>query len=159
MKNKFIILSGIFFLLNGCKTQSKSNLLLYINRVNQLEILTVDDKCGEWGGNEKMLTIYRDDLEGQLLADYIERTKNCDNGKEPQITKSIKRIKLTQEENELILESINELCQTKLNREAYPSHSGIFNRIMFRDSSIIISDFSSVELKSLNKLVTRLKKK
>ncbi|MGL3002132.1 hypothetical protein, partial [Flavobacterium sp. RSSB_23] len=159
MKKKLIISIGIFFLLIACKKESKPNPLLYINRVNKLEILTVDDKCGEWGGNEKMLTIYRDNLKGQLLADYIEKTKNCKDGKEPQITKSINRIKLTQEENELILESINELYQTKLNREDYPSHSGIFNRIMFRDSSIIISDFPSVELKSLNKLVTRLKKK
>jgi hypothetical protein len=159
MKNNFIILIGIFFLLYGCKTQSKSNLLLYINRVNQLEILTVDDKCGEWGGNEKILTIYRDDLKGQLLADYIEKTKNCKNGKEPEITDSIKRIKLTTEESELILKSINELCEKKLSKEDFPIHSGIYNRIMLRDSTLMISDFASVKLKSLNDLITKLKNK
>ena len=159
MKNKFIILIWISFLLNGCKIQSKSNLLLYINRVNQLEILTVDDKCGEWGGNEKILTIYRDNLKGQLLADYIEKTKNCKNGKDPEITDSIKRIKLTNEESELILESINELCEKKLSKEDIPIHSGIYNRIMLRDSTLMISDFPSVELKSISDLITKLKKK
>ncbi|REG99002.1 hypothetical protein [Flavobacterium aquicola] len=159
MKEKLIILIGIFFLFIGWKKESKPNLLQYINRVNKLEILTVDDKCGEWGGNERMLTIYRDDLKGQLLGDYIEKVKNCKDKKEAQITKSIKRIKLTQQETELILESVNELCEKKLNREDYPSHSGIFNRIMLSDSSIVIKDFPSVELTSLNKLVTELKKK
>ena len=141
------------------KNESKPNLLHYINHVNKLEILTVDDKCGEWGGNEKKLTIYRDGLKGQLLADYIEKAKNCKNGKETQVTESIKRIKLTQDESELIILSINELCEKKLNREDYPSHSGIYNRIMLRDSSIMISDFPSVELKNVNSLVAKLKKK
>ena len=159
MKNKFIILIGIFFLFIACEKKSKPNLLLYINRVNQLEILTVDDNCGEWGGNEKIITIYRDDLEGQLLADYIEKTKNCKNGKEPEITESIKRIKLTEEESELILTSINELSEKKLSKEDYPSHSGIYSRIMLRDSSIMINDFPSIELKSVNELITKLKKK
>ena len=159
MKEKITIFIGIFFLFIACKSESKPNPLKFINRVNKLEILTVDDKCGEWGGNEKILTIYRDDLEGQLLADYIEKNKVCGNGNDPQITKSIKRIKLTQEQNELILKSINELCEKKLNREDYPSHSGIFNRIMLSDSSIIISDFPSIELESMNNLITKLPKK
>jgi hypothetical protein len=159
MKNKLIISIGIFFLFIACKKESKPNPLFFINRINKLEILTVDDKCGEWGGNEKMLTIYRDGLKGQLLADYIEKTKNCKNGKEPQITESIKRIKLTQDQSELILQSINELSEKKLNREDYPSHSGIYNRIMLRDSSIMISDFPSVQLKSVNSLVAKLKRK
>lgn len=157
MKNKFIIYIGIFFLLIACKTQSKSNLLLHINRVNQLEILSIDDKCGEWGGNKKIITLYREDLKGQLLADYIEKTKNCENEKEPEITKSIKKIKITQEESKLILKSINELIENKLNREVYISHSGIYNQIMLRDSTLIISDFPSVELKSINDLVKKLK--
>jgi hypothetical protein len=159
MKEKITILIGIFFLFIACKNESKPNLLKFINRGNKLEILTMDDKCGEWGGNEKILTIYREDLNGQLLADYIEKVKVCGNGNHSQITKSIKRIKITKEQNELILESINELCVKKLNREDYPSHSGIFNRIMLSDSSIIISDFPSIELESINNLITKLPNK
>ena len=159
MKEKLIILIGVLFLLIAWKKESKSNLLEFINNINKLEILTVDDECGEWGGNEKILTIYRDGLEGQLLADYIEKDKDCKNGKDPQITKSIRRIKLTQEENELILETINELCEKKLNRKFYISHSGIFNRIMLSDSSIVISDFPSIELENMKKLITKLQEK
>lgn len=159
MKNQIIVLSGIFFLFTACKTQTKSNLLLCINQMNHLEILSVDDKCGEWGGNEKTITVYRDAFKGQLLADYVEKTTNCKNGKEPEIAESIKRIKLSDQESDLVLITINELYKKKLSKVDYPSHSGIYNRIMLSDSTIMISDFPSVELKSLNNLITKLKKK
>lgn len=134
-------------------------MLLHINHVNKLELISVDDKCGEWGGNEKEITIYRDDFKGPLLADYSERTKNCNNGSEPKVTKSIRRIKITEEESKLILESINELCESKMAKEDYPSHSGIFNRIMLSDSSMIITDFPSIELKKFGELVGKIKQK
>lgn len=158
MKKKFIILIGLLFLLVAFKKESNPNTLLFINQINKLEILTVDNKCGEWGGNEKNITIYRNDLKGPLLADYVEKTKNCKNSNEHEITKSITKIKLTQHENDLIILSINELCEKKLNKTDYPSHSGTYNRIMLRDSSIFISDFTSTELKSISDLISRLKK-
>jgi hypothetical protein len=158
MKRLFSLI-GTFVLISSCETENKQNTLLHINRVNKLELLTVDEKCGEWGGDEKQLTIYRDDFKGPLLADYLERTKNCDNGSEPKVTKSIKRIEITEEESKLIVESINELCESKLAKEDYPSNSGIFNRIMLSDSSMIITDFPSVELKKFAKLVGKIKQK
>ncbi|WP_318640567.1 hypothetical protein [Flavobacterium ardleyense] len=159
MKLKISLLIIFYLSFVGCKAQSKPCLLQYINHVNTLEILTVDDQCGEWGGNEKSIIIYRDSFKGELLADYVEKTKNCKSEKKSEITKSKKRIKLTETETELILESVNELCEKKLNREDFPSHSGIFNRIMLKDSSMIVSDFPSVKLKSLSKLITELETK
>ena len=158
MKRLFILI-GTFVLISSCQIENKQNALLNIDRVNKLELLTVDDKCGEWGGDEKQLTIYRDNFKGPLLADYLERTKNCANGSEPKVTKSIKRIKITEEQSKLIVESINELCESKMAREDYPSHSGIFNRIMLSDSSMLITDFPSVELKKFGELVGKIKQK
>lgn len=158
MKRLFSLI-GIFVLISSFKTENKQDILLHINHLNKLELLSVDDKCGEWGGNEKQLIIYRDDFKGPLLADYSEKTKNCNNGSVPQVTKSITRIKVTKEEIKLIIEAINELCESKMDREDYPSHSGIFNRIMLSDSSLIITDFPSVELKKFGELVGKIKQK
>lgn len=158
MKRLFSLI-GIFVLISSFKTENKQDILLHINHLNKLELLSVDDKCGEWGGNEKQLIIYRDDFKGPLLSDYSEKTKNCNNGSVPHVTKSITRIKVTEEESKLIIEAINELCESKMAREDYPSQSGIFNRIMLSDSSMIITDFPSVELKKFGELVGKIKHK
>lgn len=135
------------------------NILLNINHVNKLEILSRDDKCGEWGGDEKQLIIYRDDFKSPLLADYSEKTGNCDNIHESKITKSIKRIKIADEESNLISKIIYELAENKINREPIPSHSGIFNHIILSDSSFIINDFPSVELKNFKNLIDKIEQK
>ncbi len=158
MRGMFSLI-GIFVLISSCETENKQETLLYINHVNKLEFLSVDDKCGEWGGNEKQLILYRDNFNGPLLADYSERTKNCDNVSEAIITKSIRRIKISEAENKLIIQSINELSKNKMTSEDFPSHSGIYNRIMLSDSSLIITDFPSVELKKFGELVGKIKKK
>lgn len=167
MNGRFIISIGIIFLLISCKKQAKLdtlseeelNTLSLISHINTLEIYSIDDKCGEWGGNEKLILIYRDNFKGQLLADYTEKIKNCDNRKELEYEKTIKRIKLTNQDNKLILESINELCRNKLNSQGYTGNSGIFNHIILHDSSMVISDYPSIELKGINKLVQKWDKK
>lgn len=155
---RLLFLISLFFIYS-CKTENKATVLLNINHVNKLEFLTVDDKCGEWGGNEKQIIFYRDSFQSQLLADYIEKTKDCGSGNEPKVTKSVKRIKVSEEESKLIIETINELCENKLSREDFPAHSGIYNRIMLSDSSMIIQDFPSVELKKFNKLTKEIQQK
>ncbi|MDP9955923.1 hypothetical protein J2X97_001560 [Epilithonimonas hungarica] len=147
-----------FILIYSCQTEDNKNTFSHISQFNKLELRTRDDKCGEWGGDETQLVIYRDDLKGSLLADYLEKTA-CYDGSKPKIIKSIKRIKITDEEKKLIIESINELCEKKLNRQDIPSNSGRFNLIMLSDSSMIISDFPSVELKKFKELSQKIKQK
>lgn len=137
-----------FVLIISCKkdiNEDKKDLLQHINHINRLELKTIDDRCGEWGGDEIQLIVYRDDLKGSLLADYFEKTA-CYDGSKSKIIKSIKRIKISNDEQKLIIETIKELSEIKLNRPDIPSHSGRFNRIMLSDSSIIVSDFPSMEL-------------
>ncbi|WBZ95095.1 hypothetical protein PGH12_16755 [Chryseobacterium wangxinyae] len=151
----FLILFGAFIIIS-CQKEER---LLNVNYGNKLEILNVDDKCGEWGGDQKQLIIYRDDFKGQLLADYSEKIGNCDNVSESKITKSVKRIKITDEDSDLIIKIIDELTENKINRKPTPSHSGIFNRIILSDSSMIINDFPSIELKNFKKLIDKIEQK
>lgn len=157
MKKLFSLIATIV-VISSCQTEIKKDTLLQIDRGKKLELITVDDKCGEWGGNEKKLIIYRDDFDSQLLADYLEKTKMCENN-ESKVSESIKRIKINEEESNLILECMNELCISKMRRKVSPSHSGIYNFIWLSDSSLFISDFPSVELKKFNELVVKIKQK
>jgi hypothetical protein len=160
MRIIFILIIS-FFLIHSCQKESdenKKDLLLNINHINRLELKTIDDRCGEWGGDEIQLIVYRDDLKGSLLADYFEKTA-CYDGSKSKIIKSIKRIKITNEEQKLIIGSITELCEKKLNRQDIPSHSGRLNQIMLSDSSMIISDFPSIELKNFKELSQKIKQK
>ncbi|MBW3522672.1 hypothetical protein [Chryseobacterium sp. NKUCC03_KSP] len=157
----FIILFGTLAIISCQKENAmlNKNLLLNVNHVNKLEILSRDDKCGEWGGDEKQLIIYRDDFKSSLLADYLEKTGNCDDMHGSKITKSIKHIKITDEDSNLISKIIYELAKNKINKEPVPSHSGIFNRIILSDSSFIVNDFPSVELKNFKKLIDKIEQK
>lgn len=139
-------------------SDNNKNTFRHISQFNKLVLETRDDRCGEWGGDITQLIIYRNTLEGPLFADYIEKTA-CYDGSKSKIINSIKRIKITNEEQKLVIESINELCEKKLNRQDIPSHSGRFNQIMLSDSSMIISDFPSVELKKFKKLSQIFKQK
>ena len=156
MKN-FIVTIGILFLFNSDQVDGNQNSLSYINNVNKLEFTFMDNSCGEWGGNEKNITIYRDGFKGQLLADYTENLKDCKTGQNSKTPKSQKRIKLTQKDNQLIVEAMNELIKNKLNREEKFSHSGLFCQVMLSDSTILIKDFPAKEWKSFKQLCNKIK--
>ncbi|TCC86968.1 hypothetical protein EZ428_22445 [Pedobacter frigiditerrae] len=162
MKNeiKNIVVSIlIIFTFSAARSDNQTNELLYITHVNKLKLTTVDSKCGEWGGDKRIVTIYRDSFKGQLLADYVEETKDCNSDKKNKITKSIKRIKLNQQDKSLIISCINELFANKLNREDYPSHSGLLNQALLTDSSINIQDFPAKKWEKFTLLITKLKAK
>lgn len=149
----------ILFTITSAKSDYKSNELLYINRANKLKLLSVDDKCGEWGGDKKTITIYRDDFKGQLLADYVEEIKDCNSDNKDKIGKAKKRIVLNQQEKDLIVNCLRELVSNKLNRDDIPSHSGLFNQALLSDSSINIQDFSEKKWETFNVLAAKLKAK
>jgi len=46
MKNTAILLAA-FFTFISAKSGYQTNELLYINHINKLKLLTIDDKCGE----------------------------------------------------------------------------------------------------------------
>lgn len=157
---KLFSLIGTIVVISSCQTESKHDVLLHINHSNKLELRYMDGKCGEWGGNEQELIIYRDEFESPLLADYSEKTKICGTYNELKDSISIKRIKINEEESNLIIESINELCKSKMPRENVPPpHGGISYHFMLSDSSMIIRDSPSVELKNFAALVVKIKQR
>ncbi len=67
------ILKAILLLvLFGCQKNNTLNkdLLKGIDHYNHLTLQTMDDKCGEWGGDLQKIVFYRKDFESELLADY-----------------------------------------------------------------------------------------
>jgi len=156
---KLLSLIATIIVISSCQTESKHDVLLHITHSNKLKLRYMDGKCGEWGGNVQELIIYRDEFESPLLADYSEKTKICGSYSELKDSISIKRIKINEEESNLIIESINELCKSKMSREKVPPHGGILYHFMLSDSSMIIRDFPSVELKNFAALVEKIKQK
>ncbi|MFN7118287.1 MAG: hypothetical protein ACK4TA_15915 [Saprospiraceae bacterium] len=157
MKDLLFIISFVF-VSTYCNAQTEVNSLNFINQVNKLTLIFIDNACGEWGGNEINIMIYRDDFTGPLLADYIERNKNCIPPYDITIGKDLKRINLTQYEKDLILESINDLIISKLNKEEIPSHSGLLCVAKLNNSSFYIEDFPSRDWIKFKLLCTQLNK-
>ena len=115
----------------------------------------IDGHCGEWGGNQKTILVYRDDERGTLLADYEEIMMDC-NSQKYTTTISIKRKALNHEENTLLLQCITELTRNKLNKKDEFVRGGIQSRIMLLDSSLLIIDYPSVEWSKFNELAEKI---
>ena len=159
MKSILTIISILFIFNIENNQDDEQDSLSFINNVNKLEFTFVNNKCGEWGGDEKNIIIYREDFKGELLADYTEKIKTCNSAQESKISTSKNKIKLTQSNNQLIIEMINEVTRNKLNREDYPSHSGLFCEVLLSDSTIFIKDFPAKEWKSFNRFSDIIKKR
>ncbi|OQD41886.1 hypothetical protein BUL40_13615 [Croceivirga radicis] len=164
MKNLVLIL---YFLtiLSGCKESSKNELdsnreikekisLEYVDEWNQIELTQTDDKYGEWGGDSDIITIYSDGK--TLYANYSrflgslapppppaenEESKKWFEYKE--LDFKIDSIKLDKEKIKLVENAIVGLIKQKIQNQSYISHSGIYNSVITRDSSLIIDDFPS----------------
>lgn len=159
--NKIPSLLVIFlFFISSFNVDQDENFLVFINHVNTLTLTFQNDKCGEWGGDREIITIYRKSYNGQLLADYSKEIKDCEkSGGERLKKETIFGIKLSTENQKLILESIHELAARKLSREVMPSHSGLYCEALLKDSSIVIRDFPAARWTTFEKLSQELKKK
>ncbi|MRT16168.1 hypothetical protein F3C99_04280 [Vitellibacter sp. q18] len=143
-------------------------LLSYIGFLNEIVISHTDDKYGEWGGDTDLIKIYSDGNE--IYANYYrfigsskppmppkkeEKSKKWYEYKT--LESKIDSIKLNEHEKQLVVNAIVELLKSKLNNEDFPAHSGIYNRVISKDSSLIINDYPSIKWESFQKLKTELK--
>ena len=154
MKKSYAFLF-IFCFLSSCQKKQEKNIFRYINHVNKLQFTFVDDKFGEWGGNEKTIIVYRDNFDTQILADYIEKTKKSSKDT-LKLSKEIKRIRLNQQQNVLIMKSIDELTEQKLNNHSFPSNSGLHSRVILSDSTFIIEVYPAKQWKNFDNLCKEL---
>ena len=158
---KTLVLLSVYMVLFASQDVKPSQDLAYINQKNQLKLFSVDDKCGEFGGVEQTIIIYREGFEGILCADFEEKTTNCDRPIDgTKLTANIKKVKLSNADVRLVIASINELAANKLNRSSLIiSHSGLFHQAKLDDASLTIEDFPAKEWKNFKALVLVLKKK
>ena len=151
-----ILIVVLLVFLNSCQTKNNRIPLRYILPKDSLKLTIINNNCGEWGGDKESVIIYRSDFDGPLFANYTQIIKDCKTGKQAQDKSSKSGIKLTEENQQLIVECINELCENKLSRENKPSHSGLFCQVLLTDSSVIVSDFPSVNWKRFKQLCAQL---
>ena len=129
----------------------------------EIEFNHTDDKCGEWGGDNESIVVFRTEYKGPLFIEYRKRIMDC---KEDPIIHyerknydEKKMIKSTKEDLKLIELCINELVEMKLSNQALIAHSGISNEIISRDSTFVIRDYPSKEWLNFNKLKKRVLEK
>lgn len=152
------------------KVNESENWLGYIDFLNEIEISHTDDRYGEWGGDSDIIIIYSKG--NDVFANYSrylgsseppmppkenEKSKKWYEYKE--LEKKIDSIKLNDEEKQLVESSVTELLKHKMSNENMLAHSGIYNRVVSKDSSLIISDYPSFEWKSFQTLKNKLIKK
>ncbi|WP_417887965.1 hypothetical protein [Zunongwangia sp.] len=137
--------------------------LKYIDRWNQIELAQTDDELGEWGGNSDIIIIYSDGE--KIYANYsrylgsYQPPKPPKENEEPnkwykykELEDKVDSIELNNVQIELIENAILELTKLKINSKSSFSHSGIINRVISRDSSLIIRDYPSKEWKAFQNL-------
>ena len=146
----FLIVLFIFF--TSCKNNSKENSLANIDNVNKLTMTYMNEKCGEWGGDQEIITVYRDRPGGDLYLDYSFVIRNCKNPYTDNKIVKKKTIKVDKEIQKSIIEAINELTFNKLDRKNTPCNAGLKCTMIMNDSSIIINDFPAERWTSFEKL-------
>lgn len=146
------------FVFCNCKKQNEDSSLNYINIKNKLILSFEDEEFGEWGGNEKEIIIYRDSPDGGVLCDFIEKDMISANPSIPKKESFKKRIKITDEQIKLLIESIQELSIQKINSKGIISNSGSYSRVQISDKSLIIDVYPSSKWKSFEILCETLKK-
>ncbi len=146
------------------KTKTESEIKLeYIDRWNKIELAQTDDEFGEWGGNSDIIVVYSDGE--KIYANYLrylgsyEPPKPPKENEEPkkwyeykELEKTIDSVELNREQIELIENAIMELTKLKINSKSSFSHSGIVNRVISKDSSLIIEDYPSNKWTEFQKL-------
>lgn len=135
----------------------------YIDRWNQIELAQTDDEFGEWGGNSDIILIFSDGE--KLYANYSRYLGTYEPPKPPKENEILKKwydyeeleskidsVELNSEQIELVENAILELTELKINSKSYPANAGIVNKVISRDSSLIIEDYPSKEWKSFQNL-------
>lgn len=148
------------------QTQNKVN-LKYVDRWNQIELAHTDDKYGEWGGDTDIILVYSDGK--KYYADYAKYLGSYEPPKPPKkndepkkwyeyknLEHKIDSIELNLESLQLIEDAIIYLVKEKITNSSFPSHAGISNSVISRDSTLMICSYPSDEWKSFQELKTKL---
>ena len=140
----------------------ESGLLKMIDSYQEIYLIQINDKCGEWGGDKEQVRIYKNRPSDKILLDYKKLIINCDDPYSQKETAQLNekdKIESNNEILELIEASIHDLIDQKLSNEQQISHSGIANYVISKDSTLIIKDYPSKEWSNFEELITLIRKK
>jgi hypothetical protein len=129
----------------------------FINSKNELYLAHTNDKYGEWGGDTFIIRLYRNTQTKELQMDYTEYQGEAAPPKPPETNSEIqndwyigqpirfekKKIIATSKYLKQISNSILELASIRLEHKDIPAMSGIYNRVLLSDSSLIIQNYPS----------------
>ena len=154
---KLIIVKCLIFLC-GYNTycQTDSDLLGSFNWSQKVRLFHQDDKCGEWGGDKEIIEVYGEERGIKIRADYKKLIINCKDAIDSVV---VKNIELNSKHKKLVEECIVELVQYKLNSAQIISHSGIYNSIVFSDSTFVMYHYPSNNWKKFHQLKKSILKK
>ncbi|MFC4690926.1 hypothetical protein ACFO5T_10845 [Dokdonia genika] len=155
--------------LNVAENKTKIE-LKYVDSWNQIELAHTDDKYGEWGGDTDIIKIYSDGK--KYYADYAKYLGNVGPPEPPSENAEVKiwyeykelesktdSLELNNIELQLIKDAIIYLTKEKINNSSFPTHAGISNSVISRDSTLIIDSYPSDEWKPFQELKRRLSEK
>ena len=171
----FSILVSLLWLSCSNKTVNEGNILNYyiINSHNELLLTHTNDKYGEWDGDTFRIRLYRNTETKELQLDYTEYQGEAAPPPTPEPNQELpkdwfwdqtilfqkKNIKVTAEHLELISKSISELASLRIEHYDIPAMSGIHNKVMLSDSSLIIENYPSKKWNNFHTLKRAIKNK
>ncbi|PZR18239.1 MAG: hypothetical protein DI539_16530 [Flavobacterium psychrophilum] len=141
MKRQFLILiiAGITLSCSTKNGNEDGRLINHLGRTDTLTLYAQYSECGEWGGHQESLKIYRgnDDV---LWTIYQSDTLNTCEGpiENNRIALAPRTIKLTEGNQQAIIRYMNDLLDHSLDAEM-PSHSGEYFSIRLNDSELVTS--------------------
>ncbi len=131
---------------------------------NDTLILVFEDaKCGEWGGDFKQIKVYKKQIKNGkeiVLFDVSEYKMNCDSIEPLYKQKQSflkKKIIATIPLKVLLMESVKEIMELKINTAHTLSNGGAISGIRTMDSTLYISIYPSPKWTKFIKLFSELK--
>jgi hypothetical protein len=143
------------------------NFLDCVDYQNEIKLSHADDRYGEWGGDTDLILIYSDGNE--IYAKYSRYLGSVNPPPPPKENEgpiigyehlklefTIDSIKLDYSDRELIEKTIFELLKSRLRNSTALSHSGVYNYVVSKDSSLMVLDYPSIKWENFQKLKAKL---
>ena len=145
-----ILLATFFlsFVFLSCKEATESPnsktrpklLLSYPYRYDTLTLYAQYKECGEWGGHIEVFKIYKNEKK-EMWANYKKDSANC-NGPISRKVIYEKSLKLTDEDQALIIQYMHDLLDLDFSNDPFFSNAGEYYSAVSSDSSLVISHYT-----------------
>ena len=115
-------------------------------RTDTLTLYARFDECGEWGGHVEVFKLFSKSesyttSSENLWFEYKRDSVDCSNPYENRSWAYSFTDKLTDYDQEKVIEYIHDLLNKSINTENSPMHSGQYYSVFTRDSTLVISNY------------------